>query len=251
MSLGKNGDTIENGYSDNQWKSIYILGGVTTIIVILGSIMDVVIGMSVSGNLMTIPQTAVERFDQLQSNRMLGLYNLDMLNLFTTILMIPTYFALCVVHRKSNIGYALLAAVIYLIGAAVFITNNAALPMLELAVKYAVSTSEAQKTLIAAAGEALLSKGAHGSPGVFPGFAILSIGSIVMAFGMLKGKVFGKPTAFIGILGSILLLIYLVLVTFVPGVKSLAMGVSAPGGLMAIAWMIMYDIKLFKLGFSK
>ena len=49
---------------------------------------------------------------------------------------------------------------------------------------------------------------------------------IVMSFGMLKGKIFSKPTAHMGIIGSTLLLVYVVLVTFVPAVKNMAVVIA-------------------------
>ena len=64
---------------------------------------------------------------------------------------------------------------------------------------------------------------------------------------MVKSEIFGKLTAYLGIIGSILLFAYMLLVTFVPGLKNIAMIIAAPGGILAIAWMIMFNIRLFKL----
>lgn len=237
--------------NDKQWKGIYIFGGATALIVIMGTILDIIIGTRLGGDLSGIPNTAIGRFAQFHDNWLLGLYNFDMLNLCTTILMIPTYFALWAAHRKVNIAQTTLAMITYYIGAMVFITNNVALTMLELSNKYATSTTEAQKTLLAAAGEAMIARGAHGSLGVFLGFLLLSIGSIVMSLAMLKGEIFGKPTAYVGIIGSTLLMMYVILVTFVPEIQNVAMMVAAPGGILALAWMIMFTIRLFQLGFTK
>lgn len=251
MSVLKQNQTYENGSTETPWKNIYTLGAITALIVIIGTVLDIIIGTTLGGDLSTIPQTAMDRFAQFQDNWLLGLYNLDLLNLCTTVLMLPTYFALCAAQRRTNIAFTTLATVIYFIGAAVFITNNTALTMLDLSYKYAASTTEAQKTLLAAAGEAMIARGAHGSPGAFAGFLLLSIGSIAMSLSMLKGEIFGKPTAWVGILGSTLLLIYVILVTFVPAVKNVAMLVAAPGGLLALAWMIMFTARLFQLGRAK
>ena len=247
MSI-KQSQIIGNESTEKQWKSIYMLGCITTLLIVIGSLLDIIISFALGGDLSTIPKTAIDRFSQFHSNWLLGLYNLDMLNLITTILMIPTYLALYVAHRWVNIAYVKLALFIFIIGTAVFITNNTALPMLELSKNYFTSTTDAQKTLLAAAGESMLARGAHGSPGAFLGFILSSIASIVMSFGMLKGKIFSKATAYIGILGGTLLLIYLILVTFVPDVETMAMMIATPGGLLSMAWLIMIAIRLFKLG---
>lgn len=234
--------------SKDQWKSIYFIGAIISVLVIAGTVSDIIAGTYLGGDLSSTPPTTVERFAQLNNNWVLGLYNLDVLNFILTILMIPVYFALTAAHRGDKVTYPFLAAVIYIIGAAVFISNNSGLPMLELSSKYASAATEAQKTLLAGAGEALISRGAHGSPGAFAGFFLLTVGSIVMSIGMLKGNVFKKSTAYLGILGSSLLLVYVVLVTFVPEVKNVAVMVAAPGGILALVWMIMYTVRLFQLG---
>ena len=231
-----------------QWNNIYMLGFITTLIVIFLTVADIIVGTMLGGDLSLIPKTAVERFAQFQSNWLLGLYNLDMLNLVAAIIMIPTYFALYTAHRRVTNGCIKLSLVIFAVGTAVFISNNAALPMLELSRNYASAATEGQRYLLAAAGEAMLARGTHGSPGAFLGFVLSTIASIVLSIGMLKGKIFSKTTAYLGISGGVLLLAYLVSVTFVPNVKNMAMLFSAPGGLLSLAWIIMFAIKLFKLG---
>lgn len=242
---------MEGEKTEKQWRKVYIAGGLTALVVIIGTILDIIIGTVTGGNLATIPQTAAARFVQFQDNWLLGLYNLDMLNFITTIFMLPTFFALCAAHRRSNIGGIMLATVIYFIGAAVFLTNNTALVMLELSNKYAAAGNDAQRQLLAAAGEALLARGAHGSLGAFPGFFLLSLGSIGMACGMFKGKIFSRTTSLIGVTGSSLLLVYIVLVTFIPEIKRMAMLIAAPGGILTLVWLIMIMFKLFGLGCSR
>jgi len=154
----------------NQWKSIYLLGGITALIVVFASLLDIVISMLLGGDPSSIPQTAVGRFAQFQSNKLLGLYYLDLLNMTTSIIMIPAFFALFAAHRRVNKVYSAFAMIVSFIGTAVFISNNSALSMLSLSDKYALAATDAQKNLLAAAGEAMLARGAHGSPGVFLGY---------------------------------------------------------------------------------
>ncbi|HEX3032964.1 MAG TPA: hypothetical protein VHS59_12145 [Bacillota bacterium] len=119
--------------------------------------------------------------------------------------------------------------------------------MLELSGKYFAASTPAQKSLLAAAGEAMVARGSHGSPGAFAGFLLSSLGTLVMSWAMLKGCVFSRLTAYLGLAGGSLLLIYVCLVTFVPSVRSAAMLVAAPGGLLALAWMILFMLRLFSI----
>jgi drug/metabolite transporter superfamily protein YnfA len=129
----------------------------------------------------------------------------------------------------------------------VFITNNAALSMLDLSQKFQTTETIEQKNVFAAAGEALLSKGAHGSIGVFPGFVLITLSELLISLAMLKGVMFSKATAYFGIFGTTLLFIYLILVTFVPSSKEFAILLAAPGGILSLIWMILFTFRLFKL----
>ena len=61
-------DNMEN--TEKQWKSIYSLGGISTIVALTGIVLDVVIGNITGGNLSALPQTAVDRFAQLHDNNL-------------------------------------------------------------------------------------------------------------------------------------------------------------------------------------
>src|SRR5512133_1649066 len=127
------------------------------------------------------------------------------------------------------------------------ISNNTALPMLELSNKFNSSDIETQKAFYAAAGESMLAQGAHGSPGIFLGFFIPNIANLTFSVVMLKCGVFSKMNSWLGIVGSILMLLYVALVNFGTGVENMATLFAMPGGLLLMAWMIMFTIKLFKL----
>ncbi len=233
--------------TEKQWSSFYLLGGVMAVIALLGISLDVILGTITGGNLSALPQTAVDRFMQFHEHPLLGLYNLDLLTITNQAILIPTYYALCMAHRKVNLPYASLAFIIFLVGSIIFIATNTALPMFELSKKYAAALTASQQALYAAAGESLLARGAHGSLGVFIGFILPNIAGIMISIVMLKGKVFSKTNAWLGIAGSALLVVYLILVTFTQG-KNIATLLAMPGGLMSMAWMVLFTIKLFKLG---
>ncbi|MDQ3846061.1 MAG: hypothetical protein M3342_18950 [Bacteroidota bacterium] len=149
--------------NEKNWRTLFITGAVTTVIVLAGIFLDVIVGSVTGGNLSAVPQTASEKFTELHNNPALGLYNLDLLNLINQLLLIPGYLALFAAHRKTNTAFASLALIVFLTGTVIFVTTNTALPMLELSNRFFVTTSEQQKVLLAAAGEAMLARGLHGS----------------------------------------------------------------------------------------
>ena len=233
--------------SEKQWKIIYKIGAVTTIIVLCGIILDMVVGTITGGNIAELPQTAIERFNQFKETPLLGLYNLDLLNIINQIIIIPSIFALYAAHRDTNKPSALLSLILFLVGTTIFVTSNTALTMLDLSQKYFAASSEEQRMLLAAAGEAMLAKGSHGSLGVFIGFALPTFANALMSCVMLKGNIFSRANSYIGIIGNSLMVIYIIMVTFMPSVEKMALVFAMPAGLLLMTWMIMFTIKLFKM----
>jgi len=99
--------------SDNQWKTIFKIGAVTTIIVLCGIILVMIVGSVTGGNVAALPQTAIERYNQFKENWLLGLYNLDLLNITNQIILIPSILALYAAHRNTKNPSALLSLIIY------------------------------------------------------------------------------------------------------------------------------------------
>lgn len=228
------------------YRSLYLTGAIATILVLCGIVADMVIGTITGGNIVSLPHTAIERFMQFRDHPLLGLYNLDLLNVINQIILIPGIVALYIAHRKTNEGNALLAIVLFLVGTAIFVTGNTALTMLDLSKKY-FSAPEDQRLLIAAAGETMLAKGSHGNLGVFIGFFLPTAANLLMSYVMLKGNVFLKANAWTGLIGNFFMLIYIILVTFSPALGKVALLIAMPGGLLIMAWMIMYIVRLIRL----
>lgn len=238
---------LDESPTDRQWRKVYLFGGYAALIAFCGTLADIILGSITNRNLLELPQSAIERFIEFQQSWLLGLYHLDLLNVVIAMIMIPTYFALFALHRKSNLPYAAFALVISFLGTSVFISQNSALPMLELSIKYHAAADEAQKLLFAAAGEALLVKGVHGSLGVFLGFILQSTAGICMSLVMLHGNIFKRTVSYFGIIGNTLLIVYIFLVTFAPAIKKVAVIIAAPGGILAIMWILMVGFKLIKM----
>jgi hypothetical protein len=233
--------------SDKQWRIIYKIGALSTIIVLGGIILDMVVGTLTGGNIAELPQTAIERFSQFKEAPLLGLYNLDLLNIINQMILIPSILALYAAHRNTNRPSALLSLILFLVGTTLFVTGNTALTMLDLSQKYFAASSEEQKMLLAAAGEAMLTKGSHGSLGVFIGFALPTFANVLMSCVMLNGRVFSRAASSIGIIGNSLMVIYIMMVTFMPSVEKMALVFAMPAGLLVMTWMIMFSIKLLKM----
>ena len=69
-----------------------------------------------------------------------------------------------------------------------------------------------------------------------------------MSVVMLRGKIFGKVSAYAGMFGFGMLLIFEFFSSFVAGLSTMTMILAMFGGLLSMAWYILIARKLFQLG---
>ena len=93
----------------------------------------------------------------------------------------------------------------------------------------------------------MLSVGRSHSPGTFIGFFLGELAGVLMSVVMLRGKIFNKATALIGIIAFTLLSIFEVCTSFIPVLKEVAMIFAIGGGLLNVIWLILLGRRLFQL----
>lgn len=233
--------------TDSSWKSLYKIAGVAVLIAVLLMLLDIIATIVSKEAIEFGTFNATNWFTIFHNNWFSGLRNLGLFNVLEMTLTVPMFFALYATHRHVNKTYAALAMILSLVGMAIYISNNAAVPMLVLSGKYAAAT-DAQKSLLAAAGEALLARGEDFTPGAFMGFFLGEIANITIAFVMLRGRIFSKVTAYTGIIGVTLLTAYTICATFIPALQGVAMIFAMIGGPLSTVWSILIARRLFQLG---
>ncbi len=95
-----------------------------------------------------------------------------------------------------------IALVVGLLEAVAFIVARPALEMLFLSERYASATTDAQRAMLLAAGEALWAT-FHGTA-FHVGYNLFSVYFLIVPLVMLKGHAFSRTTAYIGIAASLL-----------------------------------------------
>jgi hypothetical protein len=128
------------------WKSIYRLGAIAALMAVFFGVLEILItflpgGERVSPELLTVPLW----FERFQTNPLLELRNLGLVNIILTAFGLLLSFALFAAHRKVNPGWAGLALVTSAIGGAVFFATNRCFSMLSLSNRYAAATNEIQR----------------------------------------------------------------------------------------------------------
>ena len=185
---------IDAGTPDSAYTNIYRAGAFAALLIVLAGLTDIFIMFLPGTSTAPGQRTVVEWFTLLQSQWFVAIRDMGLLNMLTISCSVVVYFALSGMHRHTHPQAAALALILACLGAAIYIANNTALPMLTLSRQYAAADSQAQKPLWAAAGQALLGR-EDLTAGAFPGFFFAESAGLLMAGVILRGPIsaIGKP----------------------------------------------------------
>jgi len=234
------------------WNWLYSMGATAALIALLVNVSDIVLGFGGSEVITYGFQPAATWFAVFQQSPFKGLYSLGIFNIAYMFAMLPVYVALLWAHRRHQGVQAALVLIVFLLATAIYVSTNAAIPMLVLSKKYALAQTELQKTIFIAAGEAILARGEDFTPGAFIGLFLSGCAAIVISFIMLRGGVFGKRNAWIGIVGFTFLSLFTISATFVPALYTFAFYFfGSIGGILALTWFALTSRRLFQLGASE
>jgi len=231
------------------WKSLCNIAGMSSVFIVIIILLDIILSFVPVAVTPEPGKGAVtEWFKVFQYNWFFGLRGLGLLNIINGVLMVPIFLALNIGLRHKNKTWAALSLILFLIGVIIYITNNAGFAMLNLSDQFLNSTSDDQKAVLIAAGQALLVQGEDFTPGSFPGFFFISISEIMIALLMFKSRLFSLFAALAGIIGFTLLFLFTIWSTFIPVFYNVAMMVAIVGGLFSLVWYILVSRRLFQLG---
>ncbi len=228
---------------DPSWKVLCKLGGITALLWIAMPPAEIIMSLLPGvADLSTRTVTAVDWFALFQHHWFLGLRNLGLLNIVGAALYIPTILAIYSVLRRDGEAYAALGAITYFVGSAVHLAGSRAFPMLLLSQQYASASTDAQRSLLAAAGQTMLAEGESRA-----GILIVEFSFLILSAAMLKSKVFSKVTASAGIAGSLLMMI--LEMAFIPP-QGVGMLIAAAAALGMMTWSFLTGRELLQLGAS-
>jgi len=145
--------------------------------------------------------TAAEWFTLFQQNALLGLLGFEFLLVIYSLLSVVLSLALFAALRREARSLSMLFLVSSLIGAIAFVLARPAFEMLYLSHQFTAAPAEAQKTIILAAGEAMVAA-FHGTA-YWVSYILGSITGFLVGAAILRASVFGKVTAYLRILSGI------------------------------------------------
>jgi hypothetical protein len=222
------------------WRGLYRAGGVAPLIVLVFYLSEMLIP-AFGG---VYPTTTEGWFELFGRSKPLGLFYLNSLDILSFALLAILFLALYIALRRTHESAAAIAGLFALIGIPVFIVPRAALlSVMTLSDQYAAAASEAERAQVLAAGRAIGSLGQ--ATFQTTGFFFIAVAVLILSFVMLQGSVFGRATAYVGILASTLVFVDDLSLVLAP---SLALPLMAAGGLLWIVWWILVGRRLLQLG---
>jgi hypothetical protein len=143
----------------------------------------------------------------------------------------------------------LIAVILAIIGVSIFLSTNNPFSLLSLSNQYWAATTEVQKSILLAAGQAIIANTGQRAVGGFNmGFFLISIAGIMVSFVMTKSNIFSKVTAYIGILAYAVSLADYFRIVFLSSNLILLLILAITSGILLLIWLILVGRKLLYLG---
>ena len=186
--------------TDAVWKGLYKIGGAATVTMIALIPIQIIIFVAYPP-----PGTAIEYFTLFQKNWFLGLLSLDLLYILNSVLLSIIYLALYLALKRISESLMAIALTLGLVGIAAYFPSNTAFEMLSLSNQYAAATTDAQRTIFLAAGQAMLAIYRGTAFNVY--YVMNAIALLIISVVMLRSNIFSRVTAYVGLLAGVLMIV--------------------------------------------
>lgn len=184
------------------------------------------------------PSTIIGWFTLFEKNKLIGLLDMDLLIIVDQVLIVMVILTLYIALRRTSQSFMAIALTLTLVGVATYFASTAAFEMLSLSEHYVAATTDVQRSIFLAAGQAMLAT--YQGTAFDIGYVLEGVGLLIIAVVMLRSKVFSKRTAYVGIVLGVMSLVP-------PTVGTIGL-IFAFGSLAPVdVWDILIARRLFKL----
>lgn len=223
------------------WQPLYRLGGAAALLQLVAIIAYAIV-IGIYGD---APDNAAEFFALQEVNRMAALLGGDFLFLLMLAMYLVTFPALYLALRRINPAWVLIATISTIVAVTVSFAGEPTLALLHLGDRYAAATSDAQRAIFLAAGEAVLAGGWWTSSAALLAGILMQGGGLVMSIIMWRSPAFSRVTAASGAIGNGLDLCQHLITPFAPALGAILKMVM---GIFYIPWLAMLGRDLLRLG---
>lgn len=239
MVESRQNPVADSDSAEMRWKDLYRIGGIACLFVVALVILAIIaffIRPYAPGSTST-----VDIFTTLREDMLGGLVSLDILLLVIELVTVLPLLALYVALKRVNESYALIALVLGLIAVVSFIVSRPLAELVLLSEEYATAATETARSQYSAAGEALLAL--FDGTAWMVGTVLVGVSALISSLLMLRSPIFGKTTAYVGIIASVPGFGF-----FIPVIGPVLLFVVTFGG---VIWYILIARTFFRLGWDR
>lgn len=215
------------------WKSLYALGGAAA-----AAVLALIPIQAAAFVVWPPPPTVQEFFALFDRNAIAGLLALDGLLMVSWILSGVMFIGLYAALKRANESLMALAISAELIALGMYFSSNTAFSMLSLSQQYNAATADAERTVLLAAGQAMLAL--YTGTAFNVSYLLSGAAALIAAAVMLRSGTFSKAAAYVGIL-------YGALQVIPPTAGSVGMVVSLLSLAPMVIWLILIARTLFRV----
>ena len=221
---------------ESGWRGLFRLGAVGALIAGPLTIIDIMVYV-----IWPQPSTMTAWFSLFHENWIIGLLDLDFLGIVIYIIVIPAILVLYLNLRPTSQSWATVGCVLTFVGMATYFASNTGVSMLSLSGQYAAATTEAQRAMFLAAGQAVLA--IFLGPTFTTSFILVSSALLITAVVMLRSPYFSRRVALVGIIANIA-----GLGEFLPVPFAIMMTTGVINGICLGLWFMLFGRTLLQLG---
>lgn len=229
--------------ADSGWKDLYRVGGTCALIIAVLLVCEIIIF-----SIWPQPSTVIGYFTLFRGNWLVGLLDLDLLGMVGYVLFVPVILAFYVALRRVNEAFMAIATALFFVGISAYFATNTAFSLLSLSDQYAAATTEAERSMFLAAGQAMLTTFNVGAFQV--SYVIVSAAWLMISVVMLRSRVFGRVAACSGILTGATAIgaVALEHTPVIGDIFVLLLSVYFAAIVFLVIWVVLTGRKLYQLG---
>ena len=186
--------------AESAWQALYRVAGVAALAVFaLIPVQGLVFAVNPP------PSTVVDYYTLFALSPLRGLLALDLLLMVDYVLLVLVYLGLYVALRRTSPSLMAIGTTLALLAAAIYFASSIAFEMLSLGGRYSAASTEMERTILLAAGEAMLAS--YTGTAYLVSYFLGAVAAIIFSVVMLRSTVFGLWAGGAGLLMGVLSLV--------------------------------------------
>jgi len=220
--------------ADSAWKSLYRVGGGADLAVLVFIPIQMIVFF-----IWPPPSTVTGWFTLFQGNALVGLLDMDLLLIVDYVLSGLVFLALYAALRRASESLMAIALTLQLVGITTYFASTTAFEMLSLSSQFAMATTDAERSTLLAAGQAMLAIWQGTAFDV--SYILGAVAQLIVSAVMLRTGIFGTAAAYAGLLSGAAMLVP-------PTAGTVGLVLSLVSLVPLVAWLILVARRLLRLG---